>query len=111
MLDRSVLILHDNAGPHKTVDVTSVLDEYRWETLPHPPYSPDMSPCDYDLFMKLKEPFRDRRFPTLNDLNNAITRRICELNSQGLLDGIQKLPERWERVIQARGDYIEDLNE
>ncbi len=60
--------------------------------------------------MKLKEPFRDCRFPTLNDLSLAMTRRIRELNSNGLLDGIKKLPDRWKCVIEARGDYIEGRN-
>ncbi len=67
--------------------------------------------------MKLKEPFRGRCFPTLKDLNLAMTRHIRELNSNGLLDDVKKLPDRWKYVIEARGDYIErhnvkiDLNE
>ncbi len=56
--------------------------------------------------MKLKEPLRGRRFPSLNDLNLAIR----ELNSNGLLDGVKKLPDRWKCVIEARGDYIEQCN-
>ncbi len=67
-----------------------------------PPY---MSPA-----MKLEKPFRGRRFPTLNDLNLVMTRRIRELNSNGLLDGIKKLPDRWKCVIEARGNYIERRN-
>ena len=27
----------------------------QWEILDHPPYSPNMNPCDYDLFSKVKE--------------------------------------------------------
>ena len=29
------------------------------EILEYPPYSPDMSPCDYDLFARVNEPLRD----------------------------------------------------
>ena len=32
------------------------LRRWQWKILVHPPYSPDMSPCDYDLFAKVKEP-------------------------------------------------------
>ncbi len=60
--------------------------------------------------MKLKEPFRGRCFPTLNDLNLAMTRRIRELNSNGLLDGVKTLPNRWKCVVEAREDYIEWRN-
>ncbi len=62
------------------------------------------------LFTKLKELFRGRRFPTLNDPNLALTRRIRELNSNGLLAYVRKLPDRWKCVIEARGDCTEQCN-
>jgi hypothetical protein len=77
------------------------------EVLPHPAYSPDISPPDYDLFPKLKNPLRGQRFPTLNALNAAVNRHIREINSRGDLNGIQHLPQRWEAVIQLQGDYFE----
>ena len=43
-------ILHDHARPHKK------LRDYGWEVLPHAPNSPYMSPPDFDLLTKLKEP-------------------------------------------------------
>jgi transposase len=50
------IILHDNAKAHIADAVKDLLRRWRWETLEHPPYSPDMNPCDYDLFTKMKEP-------------------------------------------------------
>ena len=50
VLEDGVLILHDNARPNLGKDVRELLDGYSWEVLPHPPYSPDMSPSDFDLF-------------------------------------------------------------
>ena len=49
------ILLYDNATPHKSWQVTSVIDEYVWENLKHPAYSPDLSPCDFDLFPELKK--------------------------------------------------------
>ena len=60
LLENGVLILHDNAK-----DVRELLDRYSWEVLPHPPYSPDMSPPDFDLFPKLKINMHGVRFSTL----------------------------------------------
>jgi len=54
LLENGVLILHDNSWPHIGKVVRELLDRYSWEVLPHPPYSPDMSPPDFDLFPKLK---------------------------------------------------------
>lgn len=80
----------------------SLFDEY-----PHPAYSPDMSSPDYDTINKLKEPFREVRFPYFDLLNAAVSRRIRGLYFRMLLNGIQHLPERWQRVIGNRGEYIE----
>ena len=52
------LILHDNARLHIEYVVTKNLLDYGWEVLHHAPYSPHMSPPDFDLFPKLKETIR-----------------------------------------------------
>ena len=80
LLENSVLILHDNARPHNGKVVRELLDRYSWEVLPHPPYSPDMSPPDFDLFPKLKINMRSVCFSTLQDLSASATRRVRQLN-------------------------------
>ncbi len=40
----STLLLQDNAQPHVAQLTRDVLFELGWETLEHPPYSPDVSP-------------------------------------------------------------------
>jgi hypothetical protein len=37
------------------IDYNNVPEKLHWEVLPHPPYSPDLSPCDFHLFGPLKE--------------------------------------------------------
>ena len=69
-------ILHGNARLHLGKVVTDLLSKYEWEVLPHAPYSPDMSPPDFDLFHKLKEPMRGHRFPSLQEVYAAVTRAI-----------------------------------
>jgi hypothetical protein len=34
----------------------------------HPRYSPDLSPCDFALFPKLKMKLKGRRFETVSDI-------------------------------------------
>lgn len=57
---RSAIMLHDNARPHTASLTTKTLDELGWETLEHPPYSPDLLPCDYHLFGPLKEALEEQ---------------------------------------------------
>jgi len=64
LLATNPIILHDNARAHTANVVTDLLRLWRWEILEQPPYSPDMNPCDYDLFAKMKEPLRGLRYNT-----------------------------------------------
>ena len=50
-----VILLHDNARPHTANTITVLLQKFKWEVLSHPPYSADLSPCDYAIFGPLKK--------------------------------------------------------
>ena len=52
---KDVLLHHDNASPHKAKIVKDYLEEQELQVLPHPPYSPDLAPCDFWLFPTIKE--------------------------------------------------------
>jgi len=39
-----------NARPHASGAVSEILENYGWQVLPYPPYSPDMSPPAFDFF-------------------------------------------------------------
>ena len=48
-------LLHDNASSQKCEVVKSFLASEKVKVLNHPPYSPDLSPCDFFLFPRLKK--------------------------------------------------------
>jgi hypothetical protein len=68
-----------------------------------------MSPPDFDLFHKLKEPMRGHCFLSLEEVFAAITQAIRGLNKSGTVNGIANLPKRWDVVIGKQGVYIEGL--
>ena len=51
---RGVRLLHDNASPYKAAIVREYLKQEKIVELLHPPYSPDLAPCDFFLFPRLK---------------------------------------------------------
>jgi len=109
LLENDVLILSENARPH-IGKVVRELDRYSWEVLPHPPYSPDMSPPDFDLFPKSKINLRGVGFSTLEDLSVSLTRRVRQPNNSTQLTGIMDLPKRSYAVIRERGTTLKDCN-
>jgi len=58
----SWFLLHDNALVYRAVAVQEFLAQKQVCVLLHPPYSHDLSPCDYFLFPKLKLPLKGRLF-------------------------------------------------
>ena len=55
MLSDGIIILHDNARPHTANLMRDKPQRFDWETLQHPLYSPDLSPCDLSHFWRLEE--------------------------------------------------------
>jgi len=110
LLENGVLILRDNARPHIGKVLRELLDRYSWEVLPHPPYSPDMSPADFDLFPKLKINMRGVRFSTPEDLSASVTRRVRQLNCSTDLTGIMELPKVGMQSFDRRGTTLKDYN-
>ena len=106
-LQNSPIILQDSARPHAAQAVADLLNRWGWEVVYHPPYSPDLSPCDFDLIPKMKEPLRGIRFRTVPEVLQAVDRSIRIINTTGAAKGILRLPHRWQRVVHNAGDYIE----
>ena len=77
------------------------------KTVPHPPYSPDLAPCDFWLFAKPKEKFRGCRFVTIEDMKAAVTKVIDTLTKEDFYWAFQRLLERYNKCIEAGGDYFE----
>jgi hypothetical protein len=50
----------DNAMCQKYAKITEKLEKKYIAGVPHPPYSPDFSPCDFWLFGILKQKIKDR---------------------------------------------------
>ena len=91
----------------KTVAMFSKQEQRTWIKIQCMPYSPDISPCDYDLIPKMKMPMRGKRYHTIEDVKQAAERSLRTINRLGSANGIQRLPRRWEHVVHNGGDYIE----
>jgi histone-lysine N-methyltransferase SETMAR len=65
-------LLQDNATHLRHRDVQNLVQRWGWEVLAHPPYSPDLAPCDY-WFSRVKKHLRGKRFQSEDDINTAVT--------------------------------------
>ncbi|KAL0852947.1 hypothetical protein ABMA27_012740 [Loxostege sticticalis] len=90
-LSKGVLILQDNAPVHTALTARSALSKNGFTEINHPPYSPDLAPCDYFLFKDLKKKLRGRRFSTDEEMKEAVTDHFDEQNKNYYYNGMMSL--------------------
>ena len=77
-----------------------------WEVLPHPPYSPKLSPCDYHLFGLQKKDLKGKHFSSDADVTEAVTSWLGHFQKEGYREAIYYLPKRWDFCVRAGGNYF-----
>ena len=107
MLSRGILLLHDNARPHTSAQTQNHIATLGWKQLNHPPYSPDLAPSDYHLFLHLKRFLSGQQFESDNDLCEETTNWLTFQAGALYEEGIQKLIPRYEKCLENGGNYVE----
>lgn len=100
-------LLHDNAPAHKARLVTEFLASEKVTVLPHPPYSPDLAPCDFFLFPKLKFQLSGKRYKSRNALGSAVYQYLMSVPIKEYELCFQSWIERLKRCVQVGGEYFE----
>jgi hypothetical protein len=73
----------------------------------HPAYSPDLVPCDFDVFPKMKLRLKGRRFVSIEEIQPELQQVQNTLTSADFSECFQKWQNRWDSCIQAQDDYFE----
>ena len=73
------------------------------KTVPHSSYTPDVVPCDFCLFPKL----RGCHYETIEEMKEAVTKVIDKLTKEDFHGALPKLLERYNKCIAAGEDYFE----
>jgi transposase len=98
---------HDNAPAHTSLVVLQFLVSKNTTVVPPHPCSPDLAPCDFFLFPKMKLRLIGRRFDTIE----GIQAESQEVLNTHTLENIQGCMESWkkrrDRCIHTQGGYFE----
>ena len=76
----------DNSPVHNSILVTDYLTKMGIKTVPHRPYSPDLAPCDFWIFPKL----RGCRYETIEEVKEAVTKVIDTHTQENFNRAFQK---------------------
>ncbi|PNF42653.1 hypothetical protein B7P43_G01278 [Cryptotermes secundus] len=83
------------------------LAKNKMAVVPHPPYSPDLAPCDLFLFHKMKIKSKGRRFDTVEEIQEETQTMLNTLTKKDFQDAFEKWQKRWDRCMRSQGDYFE----
>jgi histone-lysine N-methyltransferase SETMAR len=102
-----IIFQQDNARPHVANMTIQKINQLGWESLIHPPYSPDCAPSDYHLFASLAHSLSGKKFANLTEVKKHLRLYFASKSTEFYSRGIDLLPIKWQLMIDHNGDYFE----
>ena len=104
-----VHLLQDNTSSHKCEVVKSFLASENVKVLNHPPYSPDLSPCVFFLFPRLKKMLSGNKYTSRSSLGSAICQCLQQIPKEDYLSAFRHWVKRLQKCVSVKGEYFEGL--
>ncbi|XGW34410.1 hypothetical protein V3C99_018354 [Haemonchus contortus] len=101
-------LLWNSARPHKARDTQAVLDRLGIKTVTYPPYSQNISPCDYHIFRSMQNFLDGKQLKNERDPKDVTEEWAEPRPASFWKDGAASLPDRRRKVVGMHGDYIMD---
>ena len=94
---------HDNAPAHTALSIRQLLAERNIATLKQPPYSPDLAPCDFFLFPKIKFVLKGTHFPDIDSIKMAVTAELGKIPKDAFQECIESWKRRMHECVRLEG--------
>jgi len=107
---RTWMLHHDSAPCHTAVSINEFLAEKSIPAILQPPYSPDLSPCDFFLFPRLKNHLKGRHFGTSDNIQKSVTEELEGIPAEAFQHCCEQWKQRLRRCVAAQGNYFEGDN-
>ena len=92
----SWMLHHDNTPCHTAISVIEFLAKKGIRVVPQPPYSPDLSPCDFFLFPILRFHLKGRHFGMVENIEKTETDQLKAIP----VSDYQRCYEEWEQRLR-----------
>ena len=107
---KSGITLHHDNAPANTAAATREFPASEGvQLMSHPPYSPDLVPCDFFLFPHVKKPLRGTRYDSPQDAIRACTRAIHSIDKVTWSEVCKSWFWHMARCSEAHGGHCEKL--
>ncbi|GFU34488.1 mariner Mos1 transposase [Trichonephila clavipes] len=100
---KGVVFHQHNARHHTNLVTRQKLLQLEWDTMPYPPYSPELAPSDYYLFRSLQNFLDGKTFTSNEEVKNPLDQFFACKDQKLYERGVMLLPERWQKVLDTNG--------
>lgn len=107
--EKNLLLHQDNAPAHQAKLTQNFLKLTGFQVLPHPAYSPDLAPCDFFLFPKIKKNLKGKRFQSREEVLNAVNAELKAVKIDDLNACFTNWFYRMKKCINCNGSYFEKM--
>nr|CAH7750035.1 unnamed protein product [Callosobruchus chinensis] len=105
--DLYMRIVHDNAPAHTALSVKQFLTKNGMTPIVHPPYSPDLAPCDFFLFPRLKKDMKGKRFASVEEVKQKSLKGLKNIPKTEFKKCFEQWKDRLEKCVVIKGEYFE----
>ena len=99
---RSWLLHHDDAPAHDALGIWEFLAKNSIAVQEQPSYSPDLAPCDFFLFPKLKEVIKETRFPDPEAIKTVGTRELRAIPEESFQECVERGRGDWKSAFKPK---------
>ena len=104
--DQVIRLHHDNAPAHTAHATAQYMAQNGFQLVPHPPYSPDVAPCDYYLFGATKAALAGRHFESTSAISSALAGFFRGVDATTWRKVFDNWVARMEALIEKKGGYL-----
>lgn len=108
--ENSWILHHDNAPSHNAIIIRNFLTKNATNTIQQPPNSPDLAPCDFFLFNRVKKPLRGTRFSSREEVMEKSQEALMGIPKTEYKKCFEDWIKRWHKCVAVDGDYFEGDN-
>ena len=108
--NNSWILHHDNAPSDNANVIREHLAKNEINTIQQPPDSPDLAPCDFFLFGRLKKPLSGTRYSTRDEVMGKSKMALMAIPQTDYKKCFEDWIKRWHMCVAVDGEYFEGNN-
>jgi len=97
---------HDNATAHTALSEQQFLAKNNMTVIPHPPYSPDLAPCDFFLFPHMKCQMKGKCFADVSEVEKKML-EVLNISTEEFQKCFQQWEKCWYKCSESKGAYFD----